>query len=265
MMTEITLKQTLYLLRRFWWVVLILTLLGAAAGWLFSVLVPPIYQGGVKIPVVFRPEQTGDLDELELDVAMSVLGQLLGSDAVFEQSVDRLADQDIQVSVDDLRDRAYLELRKDTFWLLVRMSDPEISSAAASAWGEAGKQLLDRADQAARAYHEMVVADAPYQSCFSDFAAETNGYLCSQDDLALSFSAANEASGEELLEQNILTQGLLYGTWVGEVEELPVSQSIAQFSRIRLVAAGAVIGFLLGLLLLLIAYMANDEMEPETR
>jgi len=163
-------RDYLVILRRYWWIILVLTVIGAGVGFATSLISTPQYQSTVRLFVTTQSgTSVGEAYQNNLfsqERVVSYAG-LAESEQVAARAVDQLK---LQISVDDLRSRVTAKPVEKTVLLdvSVRDANPETAQTYANAISDQLVQLIGELETSRRggtpAAGAVVVDDADYPS-----------------------------------------------------------------------------------------------------
>ena len=238
----------------FWWVLVVCMLLGAVIGWLFHFTQPSIYEAKSTISVAINYAETGLMTDLEEDHALSVVGEAILSDDVIQDLRQRLGSD---TPVDQLRASLFAE-REGYRWVLrARAPSREEAVRISETWADAALASLDQS--LVHAQNALILSRqiSSLESCLreaysnspSAFPCELPGSSNLQSRLML---LGDQYRGEQRLGNGILPAMVFSLTQKASSSGTPVS-----FRTAELVFAGAMIGFLLGIILMLAAIPAK--------
>jgi uncharacterized protein involved in exopolysaccharide biosynthesis len=132
----------------YWWVVLLAASLGAAFGFIFYHLHPPVYEATATYFITLdltRMPTLGvreDLIQYNEDMALSTTqGALLSTD-VLNSMVNQARGLGQLLSVRDLLDNSTIERKHDIWELRYRSEDPATAQAIVNAWAQTGYQAM---------------------------------------------------------------------------------------------------------------------------
>lgn len=126
---EIDLRQYLFVLQRWWWLIAGCALLAAVVAFVVSSLMQPVYQATATLLVQQAPAPgvTDYTALLTSERLARTYTQMLKGQPVLEETIARLA---LQETPDDLAGRVTVELVRDTQLIRVKVEDTDPSRAA---------------------------------------------------------------------------------------------------------------------------------------
>lgn len=243
-MLSFTPKQTLDSALRFWWLVVVMMLLGAIAGWAFFLVRPAVYEGRASLTTGIDYTRTGPLYDVEEDQAMQVVGDVIDGDDTKQLAIELASREGNSLTRQDFESGAFLE-RSNYAWVIrFQHADPQIAAGAANAWLEAAYAVLEEAYNHALIAEELVSYTRSLTTCFENSVASEpiQGFCTTQnlDEIQQELLAVNEAKTAELL----ASRGLFPGMAFAISERASIPSSPVQFGRNGLVFSGAGVGFL---------------------
>ncbi len=126
--------------------------LGAGAGWLIHQVKSPVYEAKSTISTAINYAETGFLTDLEEDHALSIIGDVVLSDAVLSELKTSLDANSLTKSDIDLRDTLFAEREGYRWTLRVQAGSKEVAAVLSEKWAEAAmSQLNNSLDHARRA------------------------------------------------------------------------------------------------------------------
>lgn len=235
---------------QFWWVLVVCMVLGAGIGWLIHLTQPSIYEAKSTISVAINYAETGFMTDLEEDHALSVVGEAILSDDVIKDLRQRL---ETDAPVDQIRTSLFAE-REGYRWVLrARAPSREEAVRISEAWSDAALESLDQS--LIHAQNALILSRqiSSLESCLreaysispSAFPCELPGSSNLRSRLML---LGDQYRGEQRLGNGIQPALVFSLTQKASSSGTPVS-----FRTAELVFAGAMIGFLLGIILILVA------------
>ena len=232
-----------------WWLVVLLMVLGGGAGWLFHRVQPPIYETAFAWTVNVDYTQTGPITERDVDHIQGSVGGLIHSKLVMEKVIAQAQSQGIEIDLPTLQDISRLERRQSRWKIHVRNSDPEKAAALANLWGQIATDVLTKSHQhaiKARALHD-------YMSVLKNCAPESEPSTADQKGCALpsivDFQEQLETVNQQIQQEHRASHGISPAIIFDLPEAASLPTNPVAFGRNLLVFGGALIGFILGILL----------------
>jgi uncharacterized protein involved in exopolysaccharide biosynthesis len=226
---------------QFWWLVVLLALVGGGVGWLASRIQPRVYETYALISLNIDFTRAGDLTDVQQDHAIVTAGDIIESTDVIKE----VASSGIPFAADQLT----LDRVGYRYALRVRASDPNQAAQIANLWAETAlKALTEASTHAIRADHIQRLLDAQ-ESCLSSGVDTATGQtpcqVASVDDL----NKLLQASGAELKQELALSHGMLSYMRV-DLSHLAETPTVPTLYRVNLmILGGGLVGLLAGILL----------------
>jgi len=132
----------------FWWLVLLLTILGGTLGFVFFHLHPPIYEATATYFVTLDLNRfptfgaREDLIQYNEDMALSTTEGALISTEVLNNVIVQLKNLGISLTAMDLLKNSTIERKQDIWELRYRSKDPSIAQAVINTWAQIGYQAM---------------------------------------------------------------------------------------------------------------------------
>lgn len=223
-------------------------LIGGLLGWFIHSLRSPVFEGRATLRMGIDYTRTGWPNEIEEDRAIEAAGFLLTSRPVLEKVSAAAAAEGITISPDELFRSLGLERRSYTWLLRIRHPQPETAAALANLWLQSGLQTLEAASGHAFRAEQYRRHLAGLEACLAQAAqVPPAGGICSVQSLA-GLQAELEATGALYQQEKAASQGVSTLVLFGEGETSPPPQSPARYGRAELMAAGMLMGMVLGIL-----------------
>ncbi len=227
---------------RNWWMIALGFLLGGVLGSLTWTVLPPVYESGFAIPSSIDFTITGELTQMEEDLAMEAAGAALSKPAIKEKLAATAGLPFAEVNA-----MLRAERRIGTWIMTVRSPDAALAELLAGEW------LVHAHSEIAALRTHAVAADAlsrrlsSLEDCLAHAsAAEPSQALCGFADTQSFFSELKTLTGK-LNEEKALSQGVSSGVVFGEIPSQPDPARIVIRQRGLLTLAGALIGLLAGI------------------
>jgi uncharacterized protein involved in exopolysaccharide biosynthesis len=234
---EISPRETLEIVFRRWWFIILMTVLGGLAGWSFHFFNPPVYEA-TSLVTVNMDFQKRELTQYEEDYAFDSAGGISMGDDVENRVVAEAKIRGLSIELNQLKQQMFIERKQSLFELHIRNQDPQIAAQLANIWAEKFYEALNEAlGHAIRADQIQAQIDA------------INGNLPATGSPVLSPEAQTtlKTLSDELLQEQQSSQGIISImkfaiTGSASVPSKPVLNYLAS-----LVLAGASIGFIVSL------------------
>jgi uncharacterized membrane protein len=229
---------------RWWWVILLLAVLGAGIGLFISRLNPVQYESTAVVSVGINFVMTGELTDEQQDQTMQGINDFLTSEEVMIPVFgDTLPETWVFRQPFDAERQGY------HFLLNVRGPDQDETSRLASAWAEQAAAALQQS------VHHAEIADAlQYQAnslvqCLESMAAIPPVYVpCenqSVDEVRVQLDELYTAVDEERL----ASHGILSTAQITYNPQTPLTTRVVRYGQNYLILGGALIGLLAALTL----------------
>jgi uncharacterized protein involved in exopolysaccharide biosynthesis len=153
----------------FWWLVLLLTILGGTLGFIYFHLHPPVYEATSTFFVTLdfnRFPTLGvreDLIQYNEDMALSSTEGALLSTEVLNNVIIQLKNLGISLTVKDLLQNSTIERKHDIWELRYRSQDPSVAQAIVNTWAQIGYQAM-LSWQASGKSPDYVIFQSPTQA-----------------------------------------------------------------------------------------------------
>lgn len=242
------------LLRR-WWLLVLLGGLGALGGLAFGVARPALYEAKATLGISIAYGVTKPLELVVEDRAINRVAGLLGSDAVLSMVLAELPES-IRIEREwrvpaDLRAALRLDQRLALWELVATDRDPAVAQSLATAWGKASVKSLDEAH--IHAWRAAGLAGTPPMDvdCALDEGSAGGGIPPRWRCHVTTLSASPEALQGMLQTELNASRGMLPNITY-ELLQMPLQPAKpVVWGRGNLVLAGAGLGFLVGLVVVL--------------
>jgi hypothetical protein len=232
---------------RGWWLVALCFAAGALAGIAAWSIRPMQYESTFAILNSIDFTNTGELTQFEEDLAMEVVGQILGKSAMLERVAAAARQEGIEIDAVTLRDQSSVERRLGTWRVRVHATTPDEAERLAAIWLGFGVEELTQAREHALVSDGLKRRQQSLEECLSRAAsAEPSQGICSPLDLK-DLQAQLAEMSQLLTEERALSQGLSSGLVFGEMPAQPEAARRVLYGRAEVVAAGGVIGLVIGI------------------
>lgn len=241
-----------------WWLMLLLTILGALLGRAAAVFLPPVYVAQAEYYVSFdfdlfaAEHHLENIVSLDLREPLGAVDDLIYADEVIAAAVRRLEAAGLSISEAELRARIRLDRYYTTWMFTARATDPQTAALLANAWAQAADPVLQEAYDHAVAARSLSLELALLESCFSG-GDLTAGNACAGTDFASAAQVgARLAETTARLEQERAAGRRLDPAIRLELVRLAEVPAASQRHALgALLLAGAALGWLAGLFLVL--------------
>ncbi len=240
-----------------WLLMAALMILGGVGGLLVSQWRPAVYESNAAFGVTIDYTQTGALSDVQEDQAMRGVGSVLLSDALIEETLQQLNDQDgSDLGEEEFRSNAFAD-RGDFRWVIrYRDSDPDRAFRIANIWAESAQAQLNEDLAHAQTAESLLRMLDDLQGCLQSGGAGVPGNFCGFGDADSLLKEIAQLSGK-IQQEKQSSQGLFYALSVNLVEDAELSASPVRHQTAILVLAGALCGFIFGLGYVLIRFFSG--------
>ncbi len=247
MNADFTPLETLDRALRNWWVIALMMVLGAGAGWLVHQLQPPIFETKSAISVAIDFTHTGTLTDVEEDYAIGVVGDVIGSSAVMGKVAADAQQAGYAGSAAGLAQNTSMERYNNVWVLRVRDRDPQAAAWLANDWAQAAYSILEEAHAHALAADRLTRLQASLASCLEQSVANSPARSeCNLDHLGAVQTDLTQMDAILQTEQ-AASRGTLPYTTYSLAQTAPVPAAPAVFQQGQMMLAGALIGLVLSL------------------
>ncbi|MFQ5615676.1 MAG: hypothetical protein ACE5GO_04350 [Anaerolineales bacterium] len=247
-MTEFSPRNALEHTLKTWWVVLLLTLLGGAAGWRFHQTRPPIYQAKAILTVNVDYTQTGAINERDVDHILGTVGAFFNSNVVLGQVVEQANAQQIEIDLPTLRDISTLERRRSLWQIYIHHSDPQVAFTLANLWGEIALAKLTDAHQHAVQVQALQTRLNTLGNCVPYPEPPTAGFQSCRLQVGTDLQWEIGIAADELEQVKAASHGIFPALLFDLTQPATLPTEPVAFGRNTLVFFGAVLGFMIGIL-----------------
>jgi hypothetical protein len=231
-----------------WWLVLVITLLGATGGYLFHLGRPPLYQAQASIVFGIDYTRTGYIPPFNQDQLILSSGQLISSTSVVEATLQQAAGQGIHIDPATFYSSINLE-RQGYLWLLgVRNRDPRTAATLANLWAEEAYHQLTAALGHAAAADNLTLTLQSLETCLERSVAVRPAYGdCNLQNTAVILAQIKQ-TGAAIAQEKVASRGLVSAITVDYSQQATIPARPTNYNLNLLVLGGALIGFLAGIL-----------------
>ena len=220
-----------------WWVIVLLTVLGGIAGWIFHFFIPPVYEA-TSIITVNMDFQKRHLTQYEEDYVIGAAGAIATSDKVENQIIAEAKIRGIPIELDQLQQQMFMEQKQPVWELHIRNQDPKIAAELANLWAQKFYEALNTAlGHAIRVDQIQTQID----SIKGSLTASGSSVLGSEAQITL------KTLSDELLPEQQSSHGIISIMKFTQTESAVTPQGPVIYRLADLVLAGACIGFLISL------------------
>ncbi len=225
---------------KFWWVLVITSILGALLGWSINrTLVKPFYIATSSFSASINFYRLGHLTQYEQDQFYSNLLAFLKSDQVVNSTINGLPQP--QIGTEQFRDICFLERQLSEILFRCKGSNPEQAKFLSTKWkGQALEELKDALFHAQR-YQQLMDAQKQIETCIQKSALGLNSpYLCEipvpDPDIRLGLDREKE-----------LSYGIFQGFTLVDGQNSGIPQRAERNQTNLMVLFGALTGFLIAI------------------
>ena len=220
-----------------WWVIVLLTVLGGIAGWIFHFFTPPVYEA-TSIVTVNMDFQKRHLTQYEEDFSIGAAGAIATSDEVENQIIAEAKIRGIPIELGQLQQQMFMEQKQPVWELHIRNQDPKIAAELANLWAQKFYEALNMALGHAIRVDEI---QTQIDSIKGSLSASGSSVLGSEAQIAL------KSLSDELLPEQQSSLGIISIMKFTQTESAVTPQGPVIYRLADLVLAGACIGFLISL------------------
>jgi uncharacterized protein involved in exopolysaccharide biosynthesis len=220
-----------------WWVIVLLTVSGGIAGWMFHFFRPPVYEA-TSIITVNMDFQKRHLTQYEEDYAIGAAGAIATSDEVESQIIAAAKIRGLPVEIDQLQQQMFMEQKQPIWELHIRNQDPKIAAELANLWAQKFYEALTTGlGHAIRADQIQTQID----SIKGTLSASGSSVLGSEAQITL------KTLSDELLQEQQTSHGIISIMKFTQTGSAIAPQGPVNYRLASLVLAGACIGFVVSL------------------
>lgn len=234
---------------RWWWVIVLVSLLGAFSGWLAHAIKPPVYEAQAVFSAAIDYTRTGLMTQFEEDQALNAVGHLIASNEVLERMVAKGQEEGLALTVPDLRRMGTVERQVDAFILRLRTSDPQEAARLANLWADEANAVLTEAQAHALKAASLTQYMQSVEKCLQRAVGVAPApSFCPHQSLE-DLQTLLATTGQQLQAERQASRNLFPGLSVQWVESASPPLRPVQYGRNDLMLAGALIGWVIGLAL----------------
>jgi capsular polysaccharide biosynthesis protein len=236
---------------RYLWLVVLLTILGGLAGFLFHRLQPPVYEASAVIELNIDLTQSDfaqvhPLTELEQDQAISAAMAVIASQAVLERVVIAAQAQDIQLDEISLvlGKNVFLERKHANQILRVRHTRPESAAQIANLWSDQAYQALVEAHTHATRARFLKEYLTALENCPSPQETSLDGPGFCQLQTYEELQTHIQTITEELHQELLSGKGIIPAIRFDQMQSAAIPTAPSSYQSNTLVFSGAAVGFI---------------------
>jgi uncharacterized protein involved in exopolysaccharide biosynthesis len=223
-------------LRR-WWIIVLVTVLGGIAGWVFHLFQPPVYESTATITVTMEFHKW-ELTQLEEDNSFNAADEIINSIPVKNQVIAEASARGIPIDIYQLQRKIFLERKQSVWELHARDRDPKVATELANIWAENGVAALNTALE--HATRVDVLTDQ-----INSLANNSSNPGLTQS--TADIQAAIENLISEMIQEKGLSKGIMSIMTFALTDPAYVPENPILYNLGILVMAGACIGFVISL------------------
>jgi hypothetical protein len=243
--TAFTLQDVFAAALRGWWLLIAAVLAGALAALLVTFVQPPVYETSFSVLTTIDFTNSGEMTQFDEDLAMESVGGILSSPDLYARISAQAAQQGLQINPAWLKSSATVERRLGTWQVRLRGSDPRKIEAVARIWLKLGTGDLKAAAAHALSADGLMRKQLSLEACLAQSAAALpSSGQCAPGGLK-TLQAELAASAQGIAGERIAARGLSSALIFDAFQKEPSAAQAVQFKRGQMVAAGALIGFVL--------------------
>ena len=202
-------RDTLEQAIRSWWLVVVLMVLGGAAGLIFSMMHPPLYDAKAVFTTSIDVTRTGQMTDVEVDQAIGIVGDIISSSVVTEQVVQKVKSAGISIDTANFNGMASTDRKNYQWEVHIITSNPNTAMLIANVWADVATSSLDSAYQhalLAQGYQRYLDS---LESCLEQTAVnEPAQSICNRSNLA-NIQLELAKTGSLVKQEKQASQGLL--------------------------------------------------------
>jgi uncharacterized protein involved in exopolysaccharide biosynthesis len=244
-MSEFSPRQSIENIFRHWYLMPLLSLLGAAVGWGINQFKPPLYEAKAIFTVNINYNQPDILDKIDNDhyaedqMVVAVMSGMQSSD-VLNKVVEEATFLGVSPSDLVIGKRLTVERKTSEVELIVRYKDPEIAARLANSWAEHSLEYLKEGQVHALRTYELNQLIKNLAACIQLGPNNPEG-LCTNMDLQ-AFNARLQEAQTELVTETQASRGLIPAILFDFSRQADLPNTPVVYQSQVLVLAGALIG-----------------------
>ena len=244
-------RETMDVILKRWFVIVLCTLAGGGIGWLFHQFQPPMYEASAVMTVTINYNQPDllpslDNDHYAEDQMISAAMDLVISMPVFDQVGQDAADLTLAPGDIAYDTRMVIERRQAEVEFIVRHEDPQKAARLANIWVKRGYEALLEAHKHALRVYSLNYYVKGLTECLTA-KADLQG-ICQQTSLVEIDQELKKAEAE-LSSETQASKGITPAMLFDLPRQAEIPQSPVLYGTQGLILAGGLLGFLVGLLL----------------
>ncbi len=244
-------RETLNVILRRWLLVVVCMLIGGWLGWLAHRLQPPVYEAKAVFTMTVNYNQPDvlsllDKDHYAEDQIISAAMGLVISNSVRQLVASDAALSDITSQELTVEKVIFIERRQAEVSLVVRNADSQKAARIANVWAQHGFEALKEAYAHANQVYRLNYYIKDLASCIAAQPAVSG--LCQQTSLT-DLQKELEKAQTDLQAELQASKGLVPAVMFDLAQTAEPPQDPVLYATQGLALAGAIIGFLIGILL----------------
>lgn len=229
---------------RYWWLVVIMMLIGSICGWLFHLFRPPIYEACSTLSATIDYTHTGQLSELEQDRALEIVGDVTFSTQVVKRVVHQAQQEGVDIDEQSFIQIAYRERKSHAYQLRVRNEDAYTAALLTNIWAKEALDVLNNALSHATAAEQLQSGADALSSCLQAVVTEPVHAYCNIDNLDEIQSQMLE-TGQMIFNEKKESLGIFAGLTFAWTDEAFTPSSPRLYKRNLMIFSGAFMGFVI--------------------
>lgn len=221
-------------------------ILGGLIGLGLSFLFPPVYEARFEVVTNIDLVSNPNVTELMMDVELMHVGELAYSQSVIDGVIAAEKQNGINLDQSELLKISTVERQITSTYLKVQWRDAATAAQIANTWGNLYYAALKEGERQSLVAAELAKRQTDLQDCLAGTATNQTAPICTGGKSELESQLA--ANTQDLASAQELSLGLSPELTVDSYQEATVPGSPIRGERGWLVGAGAVIGFILALL-----------------
>ena len=228
---------------RLWWFPFLMACTGAFIGLLVSIVMPANYEAIAEINLAIDFSKIGMVTDIEQDQIIEMVGDICKSDMVLSKVLANTP----EISADEFNEIAQLERRNVKWVFKIRHSDADFANKLVHLWQETAYREIQIA------YNHAILVDtlSDYMNhlsgCFEQSMSEPTGSTSCSFLTIPDIQTEMDKVADKISEEQQLSQGISPAISVSMTNEQIQPANQISGSKVWLLLAGGVIGFLAGI------------------
>ena len=243
-MNDLIPRDDFELLLSRWWLLAILIITGGLIGWIVSRSHPPIYEARASLVVNPNYSQLKGMNGNNSSLDTSNIVALVSPKALGPTLIQGLDTHGVQIKIQNMQ----IEQRESVWDLVVRSTDAQVSADMANAWIDLAYTTVE---QASEHYLNLMVYTDEFNlltSCKVDSTSEICTGISTSNPLIQQLQSLQEKMSVE----KKASQGINTDISIRIESHADVPTKPATFAPGLLILAGAFVGLLLGILMVMV-------------